>query len=371
MKSKILIVTFVVVAVLLGAGTYFVHSLKPVALIAKTKRHVAVRSVPGTVEVIAEKEMLVRGDLQGRVVESNLELGATVHEGDVLVSLDLGDLEIRIERVKIEMEAARLILEQGSTRQFDLITLKERLADVERRHKAGTASRSELDTHKRNISEMEQAIEAELNAKEVRITQFENELKLLERNREKMSIRAPLDGVVTQILAYRGDLIGSGQEVARIISLDRIVEVKVSEENFAGIDIGQIARVKFLGYSDQTFDATVSKTLPVADPLTQRYTVHLAVDIETKKLFPGLTGEATITLDERDKALIIPGSAIIGDRVFVVEDGVVGMREIEKGYGSLTNVEILSGLKEGDQVIVEDLDMYKVGDSVRTTEMIF
>ena len=52
MKSKILIVTFVVVAVLLGAGTYFVHSLKPVALIAKTKRHVAVRSVPGTVEVI-------------------------------------------------------------------------------------------------------------------------------------------------------------------------------------------------------------------------------------------------------------------------------------------------------------------------------
>lgn len=371
MKAASVLKLLSIPVVLAAVGFYFVNSLQPVALVAKVKRHVAVRSVPGTVQVIAKQETAVRSDLQGRVVSSNLKLGATVSEGDVLLSLDLGDLEINIEKVQIEIEAAKLIREQGSSRQFDLISLKERFDETQRRFDAGISSKSELEAKRRDVTELEQAIEAELNAKDVRITQHENAIKLLERNRDKMTIRAPFDGVITEVFAYRGDLIGGGQEVARIISLDRIVEVKVSEENFAGIELGQIARVKFLGYSDQTFDASVSKTLPVADPLTQRYTVHLEVDIETEKLFPGLTGEATITLDERDQALIIPGTAIIGDRVFVVEDGVVGMKTIQKGYGSMTNVEILKGLEENEQVIVEDLDLYKVGDRVRTTEMQF
>ncbi len=371
MKLGLLLKILVAVAVLAAGVVYFVSSMKPVATIAKTKRHVAVRSVPGTLQVNAEREMDVRSDLQGRVLKSNLELGATVKEGDVLMSLDLGDLEIAIEKLEIEMEAASLILEQGSNRRFGLITQKENLENVKRRFEAGEASKSEVEARERDITSTELAIEAEINAKKVRIAQLENELKSLTRTREKMLIRAPMDGVITEVLAYRGDLISGGQEVARLISLDRIVKVKVSEENFSGIEIGQIARVKFLGYGDATFDATVSKTLPVADPVTQRYTVHLDVDIPTEKLFPGLTGEATITLDERDQALIIPGTAIIGDRVFVVEDGLVSMRQIEKGFGSMTNVEILSGLEEGDQVIVEDLDLFKVGDRVRTTEMIF
>ncbi|WP_224772525.1 efflux RND transporter periplasmic adaptor subunit [Pelagicoccus enzymogenes] len=371
MKPSLLVKIFVVLALLAAGTVYFVSSMKPVATIAKTKRHVAVRSVPGTLQVVAEREMSVRSDLHGRVIQSKLELGATVQEGDVLMSLDLGDLEIQIEKLQIEMEAANLILEQGSNRRFSLITQQERLEDVKRRHEAGDASKSEVEARERDIVSTELAIEAEINAKEVRIAQLKNELKLLERQREKMSIRAPMDGVITEVLAYRGDLISGGQEVARMISLDRIVKVKVSEENFSGIELGQIARVKFLGYGESTFSATVSKTLPVADPVTQRYTVHLDVDIDREKLFPGLTGEATITLDERDQALIIPGTAIIGDRVFVVEDGLVSMREIEKGFGSLTNVEILSGLEEGDQVIVEDLDLFKIGDRVRTTEMIF
>lgn len=371
MKSSFLIKTLLFIAVLVAGGFYLVNSLQPVALVATVKRHVAVRSVPGTVQVVAEREMSIRSDMQGRVLESKLEDGARVSEGEVLVSLDLGDIEIQIEKVQIEIEAARLLLEQGSSRRFDLVTVKERLTDAVRRFEAGHISRTEVEARERDLTSLEQAIDTELNAKNVQIKQYENTLKLLERNKEKMTIRAPTDGVITEVFAGRGDLIGSGQEVATIISLGRVVEVRVSEENFSGIEIGQIARVKFLGYGDATFDARVTKTLPVADPLTQRYTVNVEVDIDNEKLFPGLTGEATITIAERDQALIIPGSAIIGDRVFVVENGVVAMRKIVKGFGSMTNVEILSGLEEGEQVIVEDLDFYKTGDKVRTEEFIF
>lgn len=371
MKISLLIKILLALALVVAGGYYFVGSLQPSALVAKAKRHVAVRSVPGTVRVVAEKEMFVRTELPGRVLETRLELGEQVKEGDLLIAMDLGDLEIGIEKVKIDIEAAELALEQGSGRQFDLVTQKERLADAKRRYDEGAASRSELEQREREVRGTEQAIQAETNVKQVRVAQLKNELKMLERNREKMSIRSPIDGVITEVFAYRGDLLRGGQEVAKIMSLDRIVEVQVSEENFSGVEIGQIARVKFLGYGDSTFNAKVSKTLPVADAETQRYTVHLDVEIDREKLFPGLTGEATVTLDERSDAIIIPGSAIIGDRVFVVKDGVVGIQEIAKGYSSLTNVEILSGLEEGDQVIVDDLEMFKAGDQVRTQQKIF
>ncbi|MDQ8205177.1 efflux RND transporter periplasmic adaptor subunit [Pelagicoccus sp. SDUM812003] len=371
MKTGLLVKIFVALAVIAGGSIYFVSSLKPTAVVSTARRSVAVRSVPGTVQVVAAKEMFVRNELGGRVVESRLDLGKEVAEGDLLVAMDLGDLEIGIEKVKIEIEAAKLSVEQGSTKQFDLVSAQERLTEAKRRFDIGGASQSELDRREREIQGIEQAIDAEMSAKEVRLAQLENELKLLERNREKMFIRAPIDGVISEVYAFRGDLLRGGEQIARLISLDRIVEVRVSEENFAGVEVGQIARVKFLGYSDQTFDGTVSKTLPVADPETQRYTVHLDLDIDRERLFPGLTGEATITLDEREDALIIPGSAILGDRVFLVEDGVVEMREIEKGFGSMTNVEIRSGLEAGDQVIVEELELFKVGDKVKTEEKTF
>lgn len=365
MKLSFFLKTFLVIAVLVAGAYFFVSSMKPIATVAEARRSVAVRSVPGTLQVKAKQAMAIRSDLQGRVSESNLDLGSTVGEGDVLIQLDLGDIELMIEKAKTEIEAAELVLKQGSSRQFELVTVKERLADVQRRFDAGIASRSDLEARERDVTEVERAIEAEQTAKEVRIAQLNNELKLLERNLDKMTIRAPMAGVVTEVLAYRGDLIRAGQEVANMMSLDRIVEAKVSEENFSGIEIGQIARVKFLGYGDATFDAEVVKTLPIADPLTQRYTVHLDVDIPDEKLFPGLTGEATITLDERDQAIIIPGTALIGDRLFVVEDGVIEMRQVDKGYGSMTNIEILSGIDSGDMVVIEDLDLFKEGDQVR------
>ena len=121
--------------------------------------------------------------------------------------------------MQLEIAAAESILKQGSSRRFELVTLQESLAETERRFEAGIASKSELDARRRDLTEIEQQIEAELDAKQLRIEQHKNALKLLERNKEKMSIRAPLDGVIAEVSAYRGDLIGAGQEIARMISL--------------------------------------------------------------------------------------------------------------------------------------------------------
>jgi RND family efflux transporter MFP subunit len=183
---------------------------------------------------------------------------------------------------------------------------------------------------------------------------------------EKMTLTSPIAGIVSRVNSFAGDLIGGGAQIAEIISLTRIVEAKISEENFARVRVDQDATVRLAGYGDQKFDARVAKLLPTADAETQRYVVQLEVKIEdTSKLVPGLTGEALITVNERPNALLVPRPALIGGKVFVVKDGVAHLREVKVGYTGLNDAEILEGVDEGDLVVVDNLDMMRDGRHVR------
>jgi hypothetical protein len=86
--------------------------------------------------------------------------------------------------------------------------------------------------------------------------------------------------------------------------------------------------------------------------------------MDPKLLVPGITGEVNIVVAARDKAVVIPRRALLGRNVFVVKDGRVEVRTVEVGFTSLNSVEIVRGVEEGEQVIVEDLDRFRSGDRV-------
>jgi hypothetical protein len=92
-------------------------------------------------------------------------------------------------------------------------------------------------------------------------------------------------------------------------------------------------------------------------------------DIEPKKLIPGITGEVTIETGRHAAKAIVPRRALLNDNVYVVKDGKVELRPIKKGYVWLTGAEITEGLEPGEQVIVEDLDTFREGDSVKVQEL--
>jgi multidrug efflux pump subunit AcrA (membrane-fusion protein) len=124
--------------------------------------------------------------------------------------------------------------------------------------------------------------------------------------------------------------------------------------------------VTFLPYKDFRYNGLETKILPTADPETQRHLVDLNItDIQPEKLIPGITGEVTIEVGRRAAKAIIPRRALLNDSVYVVKDGRVELRPVKKGYLWLTGAEILEGLEPGEQVIVEDLDSFRDGDTVR------
>lgn len=354
------------VAVLALAGWLVSYLLRPVALVATASRGTAVRAVPGTVEVKAEFANELKSEVGGRVADSLLDIGKRVFRGDILVQLDTGDVDLEIERIQNEIIAARRKVELGSTLRADVLNMRDTVANFERQAQAGAYPQAELEKQRRSLQQLEQRMELDEVNLRLALENLENSLRSREREKAKMTITAPADGVVTTVFARVGDLIGGNSPIATLIATTRTVEAKLSEENFAAVKVGQRASVRFLTYGADQYNATVTKILPSADPQTQRYTVYLDVVLPPgRALVPGLTGEVSIIISERANAVIIPRRALIGDYVYVVAGSSVARRPIQKGYESLNQVEILKGLEVDEQVIVEQQDLFREGDRVR------
>jgi len=358
-----------IVVVLLAVGAFiYLTGSKSDAITRAAWRGKAVRAVPGSIIVTAEFEMSLKSEVGGRVVASELDPGAAFGTFDFLVQIDSSDLELEIERIENDYEATRAKIEVGSAIELDLATAKESLEAAARLVDSGNMSKTAFRQQEREVLQIEQQLKREKVSNQQALATFQNTLALKRRELAKMTVTAPFECVVSEVFARPGDLIGSNSAIALLISTSRTVEAKISEENFSNIRIGQQSSVRLLGYGNEQFNATVSKILPAADAQTRRYTVHLDVDIEQTRLVPGLTGEVSIITAERDNTVIIPRRAMIGEKVMVVVDGVVEVRVVEKGYESLNEVEILTGIETGELVITEELDLFRPGQRVNTAE---
>lgn len=358
-----LAIALVVLALAVWLITYF---LRPQALVSSATRGTAVRTVPGSVEVKAEFANELKSEVGGRVSETSLDVGKRVFRGDVLVQLDTGDVDLEIERIKNEVVAARRKVELGSTLRADVLNARDTFANLERQAAAGAYPQVELEKQRRSLQQLEQRMELdEVNLK-LALENFENQLRAKEREKSKMTIIAPADGVVTAVYARVGDLIGTNSPIALVIARTRTVEAKLSEENFAVVKVGQKASVRFLTFGAAQYPATITKILPAADPQTQRYSVFLEVVLpDDRTLAPGLTGEVSIIIAERANAVIIPRRALVGDYVYLAQGSTLERRRIEKGFESLNMVEILKGVAVGELVVVEQQDRFRDGDRVR------
>ena len=357
-----------VLVLALGAYGLFVFKSRNVALVAAATKGRAVNSVPGTVVIRAEYEQPLVSEVAGRVIEKdfNLELGKQVKKGDILCRIETTDMEIDIEHIESEQDAAKRRVEVGSLIELERQTAREALDQFERMHKLGSVSESDIAKHRRAYKAIEVRVENERITNQAGLDAYRNSLKVKRRIVEKMTIKAQFDGVVSAVFVHPGALIDEKSSLATLITISRAVEAKVSQENFAGIALGQKAIVRFLGHENDIFDATTVKILPTAEAETQRYIVHLDVNTKGRSdlLVPGLTGEVSIVVGERDAHALVPRRAVFGSSVYVVAEGRVIRRKVELGYVSLNIVEVTKGLQTGDLVVVEDIDKFRDGDRV-------
>ena len=271
------------------------------------------------IEAFAEADVIAK--VGGEIRQLLVEEGDEVKQGQILARLDG-------ERLKLE-------LNESAAKLRKLQRDYERNVDLQAK---GLISDGDFEKIK---YEME-ALEAAFNLASLEL--------------DYTQIRAPIDGVIAERLVKLGNTISEGDALFRVTSLDPLVAyLHVPEREYRNITSGQPVGIEIDALRGETIIAAVSRVSPIVDPQTGTFKITVEVSDEKRRMKPGMFGRFSVIYDVHENALQIPRSALVEDEgaasVFVVDGDRAVRRAVNTGYGNRGMVEIVSGLKEGDQVV--------------------
>ena len=183
------------------------------------------------------------------------------------------------------------------------------------------------------------------------------------------TIVAPFDGVITQKLLSAGALVSPSTPIVTLNGNDLDVPVSFQESQLANLKAGLSANITVGAYPTQTFTGKVVGIYPSADPKTHTFIAKVVPDDSGGKLRAGMFANVVISGEQQNSALLVPLSTIIQvngkDSVFVVADGKAQVRPVIEGAISGGNIQIVSGVKAGEAVVVSGNAGLNDGDPVR------
>lgn len=172
-------------------------------------------------------------------------------------------------------------------------------------------------------------------------------------------VRASFDGVVEEIDAEIGDNVSSGTALATLITTDRVAEIVLNEVDVAQVKVGQKATVSFDAVEGVTGTGEVVEvdSLGTVSQGVVSYDVVIAFDIQDDRIKPGMTVSVDIITEVKTGTIIVPSSAVkiqgTGYYVEILEDNSPVKKTVETGLSNDTMTEIVSGIEEGTDVIVQ------------------
>ncbi|MFT6921731.1 MAG: HlyD family secretion protein [Crocinitomicaceae bacterium] len=250
----------------------------------------------------------------------------------------LGDLELELDEA--ERKKANDSINFGRNKKLyekDLITSLE----YERSELAYKASKTRYRLLKNNITRSEMDLRNSLS-------QAKNNYNSSLSRSEDALVRNEIEGIVYDVFKESGEFVTVQEPVAMIGSKDAfIIKMRIDEVDVTKLKLGQKVIVALEAYKNKTFSAKITRISPKMDSQTQTFEIE-AEFIETpKSLFMGLTGEGNIVISESKSSLVIPLEYLMPNNKVTTENGLVN---VKTGSRSISHVEILSGLKEGDVI---------------------
>jgi HlyD family secretion protein len=342
----------------------------------------------GKVEPITKVE--VKSKASGIVTKLFVEYGDRVKKGQLLAQLDKIEIEAGVDQSKAGLEAAQASL-ASSQADWERAKVDAEGPDVPLTKRAyeralgmakeGVVSQSALDDadkaykmalNKQNVSKAQVTVlQSKIAQAQAQVAQDRANLKQLEEQLGYTDIESPIDGIVLSRDVEIGDAVSSilvlGSSATLVMTLGDTSQVyvkgKVDESDIGKVYLGQPARIKVESFKDKTFNGVVTKISPMGvekDNVTT-FEVRVSINNPGGELKAEMTANAEIILEEHKNVLQIPEGSIIYDKdkkasVEVPEpSGKEGKRKVAVNIGisNGAKTEVLSGLKEGDQVVLQ------------------
>ncbi|PWR02528.1 efflux RND transporter periplasmic adaptor subunit [Meridianimarinicoccus roseus] len=305
-------------------------------------------SVFGQVVATRESEVAVR--VSGVVTEVRVETGAQVEEGAVLAVLDreLLQLELRSKQAALsEAEAGIEVAQAG-------LTLAERgFARVEGLRGTNAFSQGQFEDREGALARAR----GELAQAEARLLNAEAAADRAAYDLERAELRAPFGGTVLEVMVDPGEYVQTGAPVARLLDIhDLEIEANVPAEYVPAMAPGMVIDAALA--DGQPLQLTVRALLPTEYTATRTRPVRFTADLAAlgNRVAVGQSLTLNAPRDVPRTLLLVPKDAVTQARgawsVFVHEDGKAVPRTIEIGASFGAHFEVLSGLSEGDEVVV-------------------
>ncbi|MEO8439860.1 MAG: efflux RND transporter periplasmic adaptor subunit [Spartobacteria bacterium] len=355
-------------ALLFGIIYYFTL---PKVEVEKVIRGTAISAVYGTVRIEPVFVVHVRAQNSGfirltdAVATGRGAIGRSVTKDELLATITDETTARQLKQARTDLRAAQ---EQAQLELPSSEPLKIAEANVQRLEKLTSLSNVpavEYEKAKSEAKRLSNALETEKIERERNLNALRETVKKAETLTKRLEIRAPMDGIISDIKAIDGEFVTDASQLFTISSRKNYVRGEVNEEDIGEVKVGMPAILQMYAYRTRQFKASVTSIVPAADPDTQRYTVLLDLENPPENLLAGMTGEMNIITGRHENALLAPTRAILVDQVLRVKLAVIEKRTVKTGYRTLEYTEVLAGLKEGDRVVVSEQDKLKPGKFVR------
>jgi HlyD family secretion protein len=358
--------------------------------LAKVEKGDLAKSVVATGKVTPITKVEVKSKASGIVKKLYVDYGDRVKAGQLLAQLDKVEIEAQVAQSKAALEAAQANMTSSQADYErakvdaegpDVPPLKRAYDRAVGMAKDGVVSQSALDdaeknytmaVNKQNVAKAQVTVlKAKIAQSQAQVAQDEANLKQLDEQLSYTDIVSPIDGIVLSRDVEIGDAVSSilvlGSSATLVMTLGDTSEVyvkgKVDESDIGKVYLGQRARIKVESFKDKTFDGKVTKISPMGVEKDNVTTFEVRVSIQNPggELKAEMTANAEIILDEHKNVLQIPEGAIIYDKdkkasVEVPDPkGKDGKDKVAVNIGisNGAKTEVLSGLKEGDQVVLQ------------------
>jgi HlyD family secretion protein len=358
--------------------------------LAKVEKGDLAKSVVATGKVEPITKVEIKSKASGIVKKLYVDAGDKVKAGQVLAELDRDEIEanVRASEAQLQSSEANLTAAQAELKRSqvdaegpDIPMLKRAYERAVKMAKEGVVSQADLDNAQKAYDlavNKQNVARAVLTVDKAKVAQAAADVQRQHANlaqlREQLSyttIVAPIDGIVLSRDVEVGDAVSSilvlGSSATLVMTLGDTNEVyvkgKVDESDIGKVYLGQPARIKVESFKDKTFYGKVTKISPMGvekDNVTT-FEVRVSINNPGGELKAAMTANAEIILDEHKNVLMVPEGAIIYDRdkkasVEVPDPkGKDGKDKVavQVGISNGAKTEILAGLKEGQQVVLQ------------------
>lgn len=294
--------------------------------------------------------------VSGQLLKVHVEVGQRVSKGDLIAEVDPTRYESQVRNTRATLDAQRAQLTQ---RQAELTLAQQQLARNQRMLAERAVSQDAVDQARASAA-VTQAAVAALKA-QIKATEATLEGDLANLGYTK--IYAPMDGVVVSQTSLEGQTVNASQMapvIVQVANLDVMtVWAKVAEADVNKIQVGMPAYFTTLGMPGKRWRGTVRQVQPTPEVINDVVLFNALIDVENPQmqLLPSMTVQVFFVLGEARNTLVLPMSAVQRNgeqhQVQVMTAQGTQARAVEVGLSTRTTAQIVSGLEEGDEVVLD------------------